>query len=226
VCQSNVGRIGGQQFVDLATTCIWGSIAHEVGHAFGFKHEHMRSDRNSFIQVNYGNIDEMSNWDQFFRIEDGSAYLSGAYDLGSIMHYGPLSFSKDKLAPTIQAIVPIPAGVTMGQRDGLSTGDQASFRTLYCNASLWKNWPAPLQFTYGAGSAQFTIQAPQFCTYQITETSGWITVTSQKTVTGVTTVTFSFLTNTTYDYRTAYIKVGTRNVTIKQEPKILPDANL
>ena len=51
----------------------------------------------------------------------------GAYDYNSIMHYPAYAFSKNG-QPTI---VSVPAGIAMGQRDGLSAKDIASIQNLY-----------------------------------------------------------------------------------------------
>lgn len=54
-------------------------------------------------------------------------YLNLPYDYGSIMHYGPTSFSSNGL-PTIQVLQ---AGATIGQRNKLSDIDIAEIRTYY-----------------------------------------------------------------------------------------------
>ena len=53
-----------------------------------------------------------------------------AYDLGSIMHYNPSEGSANGL-PTFNVIVPIPPGVVVGQRVGVSAGDIAAIQAMY-----------------------------------------------------------------------------------------------
>ncbi|GAA1959539.1 M12 family metallopeptidase [Agromyces allii] len=133
-CSSSVGRRGGQQNIVLGSGCGVGNTIHELGHAIGLWHEQSRQDRNSFVQIHFENIEsgKESNFNQ--QINDGDDL--GAYDFGSIMHYGPTAFSKNG-QPTIVAIAPIPAGVTMGQRDSLSAGDIAGVKLMYPNLA----WP-------------------------------------------------------------------------------------
>ena len=51
------------------------------------------------------------------------------YNFGSIMHYGPYSFAKDKSKPTI--IPKIEPNGIMGQRLALSIGDVKMIQKLY-----------------------------------------------------------------------------------------------
>jgi hypothetical protein len=55
----------------------------------------------------------------------------GAYDYGSIMHYGEKSFAVDPRDPTLKLLKPVPAGVVVGQREGLSPGDIAAVAAMY-----------------------------------------------------------------------------------------------
>lgn len=127
-CSSWVGRQGGRQDIVLGSACSVGNAVHELGHAIGLWHEQSREDRNSFVQINFQNIEtgKESNFTQ--QINDGDDL--GAYDYGSMMHYGPTAFSKNG-QPTIVAIQPIPAGVVMGQRVALSNGDVAGVKLMY-----------------------------------------------------------------------------------------------
>jgi hypothetical protein len=119
-CSSMVGKRGGQQFVNLASGCSLGSTIHEIGHVVGLWHEQSREDRDSFIRINWAKIQSGMEHNFNQHITDGDDV--GAYEFGSIMHYPRTAFSIDG-SDTITPIAPVPPGVTLGQRNGLSPGD-------------------------------------------------------------------------------------------------------
>ena len=59
-CNSLVGMQGYDQQMCIADWCAneKGSVMHEFIHALGFQHEHQRPDRDSYIYVNYANIQQ------------------------------------------------------------------------------------------------------------------------------------------------------------------------
>lgn len=133
-CSSRVGRQGGRQLITLGDGCGTGSAIHEIGHAVGLWHEQSREDRDQFIAIDFSNIVPEHQHNFLQQISDGDDI--GPYDYGSIMHYPANAFAIDASRPTITAKQPLPPGVVMGQRVGLSQGDLAGVQALYPNAPV------------------------------------------------------------------------------------------
>lgn len=128
-CSSYIGMIGGKQNITLATGCTTGNTIHEIGHALGLWHEQSRVDRDKHIKVLYDNI--QSGREHNFRTYaqsgfDGNEFTSNL-DFGSIMMYGPYSFSKNG-NPTI---VKANGSNYAVQRHVLSPGDIEGINAMY-----------------------------------------------------------------------------------------------
>ena len=123
-CASWVGRIGGEQEIWVGEVCSVGSVIHEIGHAVGLFHEHTRTDRDSFITVQWDNI--VSGKEFNFDILEAGAEDLGSYDYDSVMHYGEGFFSRNG-QPTILT----PDGIQVGQRIALSQNDLESVNEMY-----------------------------------------------------------------------------------------------
>ncbi|CAI9543459.1 unnamed protein product, partial [Staurois parvus] len=107
--------------------CVYrGIIQHELQHALGFHHEHARSDRDNYVDINYQYISEGYQGD-FAKADTNN--LGSPYDYGSVMHYDAYAFTNTSNQPTI---VPKPdPNVPIGQRIGLSALDVLKINRLY-----------------------------------------------------------------------------------------------
>jgi astacin len=134
-CASYIGRLGmAGQPIFVGSYCSTGNLIHEVGHALGLYHEHVRLDRDSHVEIKWENI--KSGTEGNFTQDTRNSMDLGLYDYGSIMHYGAYAFSSNG-QPTI---VTIPSGIAIGQRTALSSGDVGAAQTLYPAATTG---PAP-----------------------------------------------------------------------------------
>ncbi|PIO68565.1 astacin [Teladorsagia circumcincta] len=80
-----------------------GYAAHELGHALGFWHTHVRHDRDEYITVNSTNIDGDDDIRrQFDKQSNKSNDNYGLpYDYGSVMHYGSTAGSINRTKSTM-----------------------------------------------------------------------------------------------------------------------------
>ena len=125
VCEAFEGRVGGEQVVGGSGSCTVATILHEMGHTVGVWHEQTRSDRNSYVNVNYGAVIKASrsNFDQLL---DNDQNLT-LYDYASIMEYPAFSFSRNG-EPCIESI---PAGIPLSNSVGYTASDIDGIDRLY-----------------------------------------------------------------------------------------------
>lgn len=128
---SFIGRIGGEQDVNVVS---WGFrfiIVHELLHALGMQHEHQRPDRDAFIVVNLQNVEPGFEHNFFIR----AGQMHGPYDFSSVMHYGRCTFSLCGCTESCWTVAVRPEfaaeQTNIGQRSRLSDGDIESIIALY-----------------------------------------------------------------------------------------------
>jgi len=139
-CYSYVGMVGGWnsqklQLQNPGCTQI-GTAVHEFGHALGMAHEQARSDRDSFVKIDWGNI--QAGMEYNFDMNNKEHTASG-YDFLSVMHYDAFAFAANRKKPTIiDKAHPAHSANEEGQRIGLANSDILQLGDQYKDASKRK----------------------------------------------------------------------------------------
>ncbi|WP_448697954.1 M12 family metallopeptidase [Mucilaginibacter sp. AW1-3] len=128
---SQIGMIGGQQFIRLEDNCPVQTVIHEIGHTVGLFHEQSRADRDQYINVNWSNINPNFTYQyQTYLVQGYFGSEAGPYDFQSVMGYSSfytvVAYPGD-FTPQITAL----NGATFSQGTGLSAGDILGVQLLY-----------------------------------------------------------------------------------------------
>ncbi|ETN76285.1 astacin [Necator americanus] len=107
-----------------------GTVCHEIAHALGFYHTQSRSDRDSYIYINYGNVDGSLQYNFQKLSTSAEKHYGMAYDYGSVMQYNPYAFAINYNIPTSVAR-DVNYQNMMGQRDGPAFSDVKQMNLLY-----------------------------------------------------------------------------------------------
>uniref|UniRef100_A0A3B5KWM5 Metalloendopeptidase n=1 Tax=Xiphophorus couchianus TaxID=32473 RepID=A0A3B5KWM5_9TELE len=126
-CSSYLGRQGGLQIVTLQRNgCVYHSmVQHSVNHALGFHHEHVRSDRDSYVRVLTQNI--IPGQEQNF-VKIPTNNLGTPYDFNSIMHYNKYAFSINGQPTLLSRANP---SLNFGTATSMSANDITRINRLY-----------------------------------------------------------------------------------------------
>lgn len=141
------GRNDAGQWVSLELNPSFRAAVHEIGHAIGLYHEHIRPDRNNYITVHYDRIDPSftqmqieANW---YPVSTGNYSMFGALDYNSIMMYDQMAGAAGSL-PVI-TVNGNPAGYTVNTT-GLSTLDRMYANNYYipyiARSDVYRELPA------------------------------------------------------------------------------------
>ncbi|WP_400074120.1 M12 family metallopeptidase [Zobellia russellii] len=134
---ATLGMYNSRGYIRLGTRATAVVIIHELGHTLGYIHEQNRADRDDHIIIRTENIQSNAQ-DQFYK-STSATFLTGSFDVNSIMMYGSYTFSKNG-QPTITDL----NGNTLPQRQArLSTLDIQGTNAAYPSSGGGGGNPQP-----------------------------------------------------------------------------------
>ena len=140
-CFSALGQeSAGGQTLNIPSDCRTKAIIqHEFMHAIGMHHEHVRPDRDQFVNIIWSNIDLDSQRANTNFGKTNLPTLGSPYDFGSVMHYSATAFSKDRR--TLPTITPKISGVTITRASEASDIDIKKIKLMYqCEGAALRQW--------------------------------------------------------------------------------------
>ncbi|CAH1786151.1 unnamed protein product [Owenia fusiformis] len=131
-CACHVGmRTTTQLSLNESTCFVHRIVLHELGHAIGLNHEHIRPDRGDHIQVNWAKIDNKGR-PNFHKMRWDKANMYGVpYDPFSVMHYAKGSHGVEVFKTKRRGL-----SNAIGVLNRLSQGDRDTVNRMYgCDVS-------------------------------------------------------------------------------------------
>ncbi|RWS22639.1 hatching enzyme-like protein [Leptotrombidium deliense] len=106
-CKSKIGRIRKVQEIKMGGCKNFKEVIHETMHALGFLHEQQRPDRDSYIKIDWTNLetDDLVNFrkEKGYKLNMDPTNETYIYDYYSIMHWrlneGAKHANKDVMTP-------------------------------------------------------------------------------------------------------------------------------
>lgn len=130
---SQLGMVGGAQAIRLVTNASLRTVIHEIGHAVGLMHEQTRNDRDTYVNINYSNINKDWKYQyDTYDVQGRGGYQTGPFDFESVMLYP--SFNSDAAYPgntTPQITKKDGSGYSYNFYGTLSQGDVNGVNYLY-----------------------------------------------------------------------------------------------
>uniref|UniRef100_A0A0K0EVQ4 Metalloendopeptidase n=1 Tax=Strongyloides venezuelensis TaxID=75913 RepID=A0A0K0EVQ4_STRVS len=140
-CSSKVGLINPNkpQDINLSLKCYGykAHILHEIGHALGLLHEQSRSDRDKYVNIDLGNVEEANHRNfRKFNYTSNKNY-STSYDYASVMHYPQYAFAIKSKGVVITSKLDNAYNKMMGQRIKMTFNDFKIINLYHCNTCHW-----------------------------------------------------------------------------------------
>jgi hypothetical protein len=163
-CEATEGdaNIGAQPMTGSGA-CTLATILHEMGHEIGLYHEQSRSDRDTYVSVNYNSLILASRGN--FDVIQGDVQNLTLFDYASVMEYPPFSFSRNG-SPAVESI---PAGIPLSNSTGYTAADIEGIERLYgappASITVTSNPPGLQVIVDGA-----TITTPESFTWALNST--------------------------------------------------------
>ena len=128
---SQLGRVGGSQPLYMPAKDVNpGRLLATLLRALGLCPEHVRSDRDKFIKIDYSAVAPGMEYMFEARDEPGWTTAYGPFDFDSVMMVGANYASANGISPTIEALTPRTWPGTES-KTSLSAGDIAALKSMY-----------------------------------------------------------------------------------------------